>query len=179
MAKAIRSYSNADQVKELALLKKIKVEQNFGQQVYANFKSLRFGIEACCFTTFEQSVVRKDICDWQNSASNKTVVSTGQAGVFVEPLAINKTASMSCPETPTNVCTIIDLEELIKSIGTYTECFSAEAQTWTITHNLGKFPSVSVVDTQKTVYWGNVEYINSNQLKVTFSAGFAGQAFLN
>lgn len=51
--------------------------------------------------------------------------------------------------------------------------------TWTITHNLGKFPSVSVVDTQKEVYWGNVEYINSNQLKVTFSAAFAGQAFLN
>ncbi len=50
---------------------------------------------------------------------------------------------------------------------------------WTITHNLGKFPSVSVVDTQKEVYWGNVEYINSNQLKVTFSAAFAGQAFLN
>ena len=50
---------------------------------------------------------------------------------------------------------------------------------WTITHNLGKFPSVSVVDTQKTIYWGNVEYINSNQLKVTFSAAFAGQAFLN
>jgi len=50
---------------------------------------------------------------------------------------------------------------------------------WTITHNLGKFPSVSVVDTQKEVYWGNVEYINSNQLKVTFSGSFAGQAFLN
>lgn len=50
---------------------------------------------------------------------------------------------------------------------------------WTITHNLGKFPSVSVVDTQKEVYWGNIEYINSNQLKVTFSGSFAGQAFLN
>jgi len=51
--------------------------------------------------------------------------------------------------------------------------------TWTITHNLGKFPSVSVVDTQKEIYWGNVEYINSNQLKVTFSSAFAGQAYLN
>ena len=53
------------------------------------------------------------------------------------------------------------------------------SSTWTITHNLGKFPSVSVVDTQKEIYWGNVEYINSNQLKVTFSSAFAGQAFLN
>ena len=62
---------------------------------------------------------------------------------------------------------------------TYVHDQAIPSETWTITHNLGKFPSVSVVDTQKTVYWGNVEYINSNQLKVTFSAGFAGQAFLN
>ena len=48
MAKAIRSYSNAEQVKELSLLKRIKVEQTFAQQVYANFQSIRFGIEACC-----------------------------------------------------------------------------------------------------------------------------------
>ena len=53
MAKATRSYSNAEQVKELALLKQIKVEQTFAKQVYANFQSIRFGIEACCYTDME------------------------------------------------------------------------------------------------------------------------------
>ena len=35
---------------------------------------------------------------------------------------------------------------------------------WTITHNLGKFPSVSVVDTQKQIYWGNVESVSYTHL---------------
>ena len=42
MAKATRSSSNAEQIKELALLKRINVEQTFANQVYANFQSIRF-----------------------------------------------------------------------------------------------------------------------------------------
>ena len=55
----------------------------------------------------------------------------------------------------------------------------APAAVWDITHNLGKFPSVSAVDTQKTIYWGNVNYISTNRLTITFTSAFAGQAFLN
>ena len=56
----------------------------------------------------------------------------------------------------------------------------AAASTWNITHNLGKYPSVSVVDTGDTsVLGGAVEYTNTNQLTITFSSSFAGKAFLN
>lgn len=56
----------------------------------------------------------------------------------------------------------------------------AAASTWSITHNLGKYPSVSVVDTGDTsVLGGAVEYTNTNQLTITFSSSFAGKAFLN
>jgi len=51
--------------------------------------------------------------------------------------------------------------------------------TWTITHDLGKFSSVSVVDSANTVVYGNVDYINDNSLRVTFSAAFSGKAYLN
>ena len=51
--------------------------------------------------------------------------------------------------------------------------------TWNITHNLGKFPSVSVVDTANTAGFGAVSYINDNQLTITFSGAFAGKAYLN
>ena len=54
---------NAEKVKELALLKRINVEQTFAKQVYANFQSIRFGIEACCYTDMELAVIRKDLCD--------------------------------------------------------------------------------------------------------------------
>ena len=51
--------------------------------------------------------------------------------------------------------------------------------TWNITHNLGKFPSVSVVDNRLELMYGDVEYFNENSLTITFSAPFSGKAFLN
>jgi len=50
---------------------------------------------------------------------------------------------------------------------------------WNITHNLGKFPSVSVVDTADQLMYGNTEYFNQNSLTITFSAPFSGKAYLN
>ena len=180
MAIAIRSISNADHIKELALIKRIKIEQTFAQQVYANFQSLRFGITACCYTDFDQAVLRKDICDWQNSASSKVVIATEIVGIFVEPLAkINLKASMSCPATPTNVCTVLDLEEILIADSTYTQCFEVASDVWTINHGLGKFPSVTVVDSANTVVVGNVDYTSSQSLVITFNAAFSGCVFLN
>jgi|TARA_R110002072_G_scaffold179439_2_gene335481 hypothetical protein len=180
MASTIRSGSNVAREKELSLLKRIKIEQTFANQVYANFQSIRFGIEACCFTDFEQAVLRKDICDWQNSASTKVVVATEIEGVFVEPLAkVNAKASISCPDTPTNVCTILDLADIIADSGTYTQCFEVATVKWTITHNLGKFPSVTVVDLDNNVVIGDVDYLSTNIIQITFSIPFSGCAFLN
>ena len=51
--------------------------------------------------------------------------------------------------------------------------------TWTITHNLGRRPSVTVVDSAGTVVIGEVNYTSDNTLVITFSAGFSGQAYLN
>lgn len=55
---------------------------------------------------------------------------------------------------------------------------SASAQ-WTITHNLGKYPSVSVVDTSDAEVIGEVEYLSDTQLTIKFSAPFSGKAYLN
>ena len=60
---------------------------------------------------------------------------------------------------------------------TYTQ--STPSATWTITHNLGKFPSVSVVDSANTQVYGNVDYINDNSLTLTFTSAFSGKAYLN
>tara|TARA_R110002153_G_scaffold96029_1_gene230169 strand:- start:786 stop:1322 length:537 start_codon:yes stop_codon:yes gene_type:complete len=177
---AIAKRSNTNYTKELALNKKINVEQNFAEQVYIAFREKKFGISPCCFVDYESSVINHFLCDWQNKKTNKTVLSTSTPGVFVEPLAqINSSASLDCPASPSNVCTVLDLEELIKSIGTYTECFSAQAQTWTITHNLGKYPSVTVVDNSNVIVVGNVDYLSTNVIQITFEDPFSGCAFLN
>ena len=53
------------------------------------------------------------------------------------------------------------------------------ASTWTITHNLNKFPSVSVVNSANEVVYGEIDYIDVNSLTVTFNGGFSGKAYLN
>lgn len=56
---------------------------------------------------------------------------------------------------------------------------TAAASSWTITHNLGKFPSVSIVDSSEQEVIGEVEYVNDNTLIVKFSAAFSGKAYIN
>ena len=53
------------------------------------------------------------------------------------------------------------------------------ATVWNIQHNLGKFPSITVIDTGDTVVTGEYTYIDNNNVTLTFSAGFAGKAYLN
>ena len=51
--------------------------------------------------------------------------------------------------------------------------------TWVINHNLSKFPSITVIDTAGTVVTGEYTYTDNNNVTLTFSAGFAGKAYLN
>ena len=56
---------------------------------------------------------------------------------------------------------------------------TVSSSTWSITHNLNKYPSVSIVDSSNEEVIGEVEHINANSLTVKFSAPFSGKAFLN
>jgi len=53
------------------------------------------------------------------------------------------------------------------------------ATVWQIVHNLGKQPSVTIIDSAGTNCFGLVIYTDSNTLEVRFSAQFSGKAFLN
>ena len=53
------------------------------------------------------------------------------------------------------------------------------ATVWNIQHNLGKFPSVSVINNNNVVINGEVTYIDNNNVQLNFSAGFTGKAYLN
>ena len=56
---------------------------------------------------------------------------------------------------------------------------NAPATTWNIQHNLGKFPSVSVINFNNVLINGEVIYIDNNNIQLNFSAAFAGKAYLN
>jgi len=61
----------------------------------------------------------------------------------------------------------------------YTHTQSSPSAVWSITHNLGKHPSVTVQDTTGNEVENQVEHIDLNSLVVTFSAAFSGRADLN
>ena len=72
----------------------------------------------------------------------------------------------------------------LKGTPTYTHNQSAASATWTITHNLNKFPSVTVIDSGDSVVQGEILFNSANQLTLTFYAGggtsaFSGKAYLN
>ena len=91
----------------------------------------------------------------------------------------NIIASKSCPTIPSNVCTIVDLANIIAKAGTYSECFEIAADSWVITHNLGRYPSVTVVDNNNKVVVGDIQYNNTNTITISFDKAFVGCAFLN
>lgn len=55
----------------------------------------------------------------------------------------------------------------------------APSEVWTIKHELGKFPSVTVIDTAEDAVEGAVVYLGNKELTITFSAPVSGVAYLN
>jgi len=50
---------------------------------------------------------------------------------------------------------------------------------WNINHNLGKYPSVSIIDSATQYLEGQVLYIDTNNIKITFNFPVRGVAYLN
>lgn len=53
------------------------------------------------------------------------------------------------------------------------------SKTWVILHNLGKKPSVTVIDNYGDVVWCDIEYTNDNTVTLRFSDETAGTAYFN
>jgi hypothetical protein len=70
--------------------------------------------------------------------------------------------------------------EIVKERSTnFIHVQSIASDVWEITHNMQKFPSITIVDSAETVVYGDVEYISLTEIRVTFSAAFGGKAYLN
>ena len=61
----------------------------------------------------------------------------------------------------------------------YQHVQATPSATWSITHNLGKRPAVTVVDSGGNEWITNVEHVSDNALVIRFTAPFSGNAYLN
>lgn len=50
---------------------------------------------------------------------------------------------------------------------------------WTIHHDLDCFPSVTIIDSANRVVIGEIQYLNKNEVILSFTAEFSGKAYLN
>ena len=56
---------------------------------------------------------------------------------------------------------------------------ASPSASWVINHNLNKYCSVTVVDSADNIVFGEVLYNSLNQVTLTFSGAFSGEAFFN
>ena len=50
---------------------------------------------------------------------------------------------------------------------------------WNIVHNLGKFPSVMILEEDGTPVIGDVTFVDTNTVHIGFTVAFVGKAYLN
>ncbi len=61
----------------------------------------------------------------------------------------------------------------------YTHYQDTPSSTWTIKHSLYKYPSVTIVTSAGDSVLADVYYTNNTQVEISFTAAFAGTAYLN
>ena len=69
------------------------------------------------------------------------------------------------------------LEDLDDKTFTFNQAVASTE--WQINHGLNKYPSVTIVDSGNNIVIGDIEYIDKNNVKCTFSSAFSGSAYLN
>ena len=88
-------------------------------------------------------------------------VTTGEAGATITGVAPNQVLNLVYPIAARHIHTQ-----------------GTPSTVWTINHTLSGFPSVTVVDSSKTVVFGEVSYTSTAQVVVNFTAAFSGYAYL-
>lgn len=67
----------------------------------------------------------------------------------------------------------------IPDLVAYTHTQSATSNSWTISHNLGFYPNVTVFDSGNSMVEGSVTHTSINSLTIAFSATISGTAHLS
>jgi len=115
--------------------------------------------------------------------------------VIVTPIPVN-TVIVSPPVGSTSASTVVDVSGATTgpqgpagpagapgaagaSGGFFTFTQASPASTWTITHNLGYRPNISVVDSAGSQVEGETVWTDNNNLIITFSGAFSGVAYLS
>jgi len=97
--------------------------------------------------------------------------------------ALNESDAKIQTEKEERIAADADLQEQIDNIDVTDDTFVYEqgiaSDVWVITHNLNKYPSITLVDSAGTVFKAKEEYNNANQITVYLNGATTGKAYLN
>lgn len=127
--------------------------------------------------TIEITRKRKTVSVTEKKSDIIQVTEPGVAGppntLTVGTVTVGETATTITGTAPNQVLNLV-----LPPTGRHIHTQTTPATSWTITHTLGGYPSVSVVDSAKTIVYGEITYISTSQVVVNFSSAFSGNAFL-
>ena len=92
---------------------------------------------------------------------------------------VEVTASLSATGTPDNTKFLRGDNVWARANETYTFVQASASATWTVQHNLDKFPSVTMVLSTGQKGYGDIVYIDENNLTITFASAESGKAYMN
>tara|TARA_B100000809_G_C15054826_1_gene500279 strand:- start:495 stop:1190 length:696 start_codon:yes stop_codon:yes gene_type:complete len=136
-------------------------------------------------TAIDESVVFTGTVEFENQVTN----SNGQELVDIQAYE-NPTKFIELLDTPETYGTV-GQTAVVNSAGTGLEWVThAEdkhftfdqgmpSAVWSIPHMLGKYVSVVAIDSAGSVVVGQIDYIDLNNITITFNASFSGSAFIN
>jgi hypothetical protein len=97
-------------------------------------------------------------------------MSTGGDNIIVTPVINQITVASPGPQGPAGAFTPSDIA--------FTYIQATASAVWTINHNLGFRPIAIVLDSAGTQCEGTVSYPTVNQMVITFTSAFTGNAYL-
>ena len=89
------------------------------------------------------------------------------------------TASLSATGTPDNTKFLRGDNVWARANETYTFTQASASVVWTVQHDLDKFPSVTMVLSTGQKGYGDIVYIDENNLTITFASAESGKAYMN
>lgn len=149
----------------------VQVENEFGMGLPAIVSEYAITQDTdgiMCYPSFvlasDVSYTGSDTTSYIPSGTNLNVISGGEPG---QVLIKNSEADYDVTWT------------YVEVTSHYTHIQAIPASEWIIDHNLGFYPSVSVVDSAGSVVSGEINYVTLNRVVLTFAGEFSGSAYLS
>jgi hypothetical protein len=119
---------------------------------------------------------------WNGTQWDNVKLSTSDQALVQE--AYNKIIrSVSFTGNQTSKTIILTAQDSTTITGSFNDSFvymqSLPASTWTVNHGLNKYPSVHIVDSNNNEVIADVQYTTVNQVVISFSEPFNGNAFFS